>query len=126
MSKKALIITGVILGLISISFYKNHISTDDLIGKYVNNNTEPLLDGPRPIQERIDTLTIMENNTFSSQTWGDGTYVLESSFVEARIDLTYSYSMGKAGYEMSVTKPLFGKTRVWLNHDLNFYFEKIK
>ena len=124
MSKKTLIISGIILGLISFSFYKNHISTDELIGKYVNNNTEPLLDGPRPIQEGMDTLTIMENNTFSSRTWGEGKYVLESSFIETRIDLTYSYSMGKAGYEMSVTKPLFGKIRVWLNHDLNFYFEK--
>ena len=126
MNKKTIIISGILLVVMLIFFYKNHISTDDIIGKYVNNNTEPLLDGPKEIQKGVDTLIIMKDNKFSSKTWGDGTYIIKSSLMETKIDFKYTYSMGKAGYEAIVSKPLFNKTKIWLNYDLNFYFEKMK
>ena len=125
--KKLLIIVGlVIFGLIFLEGLTNYASKSSLEGLYINNNTDYILEGPRPITQGVDTLTIKKDNTFESQTWGSGTYKVEPSIFGTRIDLTYDYEMGKAGYEMLVTSPLFGQERIWLDYDLNYYFEKIK
>ena len=125
---KKLIIIGALLifGILFIKGLTNYTSKSSLEGRYINNNADNVLEGPRPISQGVDTLVINDDNTFDSQTWGEGTYKVEPSIFGTRIDLTYDYEMGKAGYKMLVTSPLFGQERIWLNHDLNFYFEKIK
>ena len=126
MKRIIVIISLLIFGLLLIDGFTNYASKSSLEGFYVNNNTEYVLEGPRPISQGVDTLIIHSDNTFDSQTWGKGTYKVKQSFFGTRIDLTYEYEMGKAGYEMKVTSPLFGQERIWLDYDLNFYFEKIK
>lgn len=123
MKKKRLII-GIGL-LVIFLVWKNYIPESSIIGKYVNNNTEPTLEGPSPIQNGVDTLRLFDNGTFKSRTWGDGTYEFEDAFFESKIDLTYSYPMGKAGYQMIAKKSLLGNVKLWFNFDLNFYFEKV-
>ncbi len=116
----------MIFGLLFFEGITNYVSKSALQGRYINNNTEYILEGPRPIEQGIDTLIIKNDNTFESQTWGSGTYMIEPSIFGTRIDLTYDYEMGKAGYEMLVTSPLFRQERIWLDYGMNFYFEKIK
>ncbi len=41
------------------------------------------------------------------------------------IELTYTYSMGKAGFNTQIEKSMLGNTKIWLNYDLGFYFENI-
>ena len=126
MKKRIIIVSSLIFGLLFIKGLTNYVSKSSLEGRYINNNTNYALEGPRPISQGVDTLVINNDNSFDSQTWGTGTYKVKPSIFGTRIDLTYDYEMGKAGYEMLVTSPLFGRERIWLNHDLNYYFEKIK
>lgn len=96
-----------------------------VVGAYINNNTIPMPEGPVPIEAYVDTLVLHENGTFSSRTWGEGTYELEGFLLSPTIKLQYLYSLGKASNSMTITKPLFAPLRIWLDHDLGFYFEKI-
>lgn len=105
--------------------WKNYIPKSSIVGKYVNNNTEFVLEGPSPIQNGIDSLVLLENDTFQSKTWGNGTYKISKSLMRTKIDLTYTYSMGKAGYSTQIEKSLFGKIKIWLDYDLCFYFKKV-
>jgi len=126
MKRIKIILILVVVGLLFFEGLTNYASKTSLEGRYVNNNTDYILEGPKPISQGVDTLVIKNDNTFDSKTWGTGTYKVNPSIFGTSIDLTYNYEMGKAGYEMSVTSPLFGQERIWLDHDLNFYFEKIK
>ncbi|MGB0850289.1 MAG: hypothetical protein ACPGTP_03515 [Bacteroidia bacterium] len=115
------------IGLILIMIvWKNYIPKSSIIGKYVNNNTESILEGPSHIHNGVDTLRLFDNGTFKSRTWGDGTYVFDDTFFESKIELTYSEPMGNAGYQMIVIKSLLGNIKLLLNLDLNFYFEKVE
>jgi hypothetical protein len=118
---KLLVGIGFIILLIA---WKNYIPESSIFGKYVNNNTEPILEGPSPIQNGVDTLRLFENGTFKSRTWGNGTYEISRSFMRTDIDLTYTYSMGKAGFSTQIKKSMLGKNKIWLNYDLGFYFQK--
>lgn len=126
MKKLIIIVSLLIFGLLFIEGLTNYASKSSLQGRYINNNADYVFEGPRPISQGVDTLVIKNDNTFDSQTWGTGTYKVKPSIFGTRIDLTYDYEMGKAGYEMLVTSPLFGQERIWLDYDLNYYFEKIK
>lgn len=126
MKRLVIIVSLLIFGLLFIEGLTNYASKSSLEGRYINNNTDYVLEGPRPISPGVDTLVINNDNTFNSQTWGTGTYKVKPSIFGTRIDLTYDYEMGKAGNEMLVTSPVFGQERIWLNYDLNYYFEKIK
>ena len=126
MKRLVIIVSLLIFGLLFIEGLTNYASKSSLEGRYINNNTDYVLEGPRPISQGVDTLVINNDNTFNSQTWGTGTYKVKPSIFGTRIDLTYDYEMGKAGNEMLVTSPVFGQERIWLNYDLNYYFEKIK
>jgi len=121
---KNILFIGIGLILI-IVVWKNYISKSSILGKYVNNNTEAILEGPSSIQNGVDTLELLENGTFSSKTWGNGTYKISKNLISTEIDLTYSYSMGKAGFSTQIEKSVFGKTKIWLNYDLGFYFKKV-
>lgn len=126
MKRPVVIVSFVIFGLLFIEGLTNYASKTSLEGRYINNNTNYILEGPSPISEGFDTLILNKDNTFDSKTWGTGTYKVKPSIFGTSIDLTYEYEMGKAGYQMLVTSPLFGKERLWLDSDLNYYFVKIK
>lgn len=113
----------LIICILLISFYlfKNFLSSNMIPGTYVSNNKESLMDGP----DFGDTLKIYNNNRFESQTWGNGTYKLKHSLKGTTIHLTYKYEFGNAGYEMNINRTLFGKPRINLNSDLEYYFEKV-
>ena len=116
----------VALGFISIIFiWKNYIPSSSITGQYVNNNTEPILGGPNPIQNGKDTLILFDNGIFQSKTWGNGTYTILRSLMETKIKLSYTYSLGEAGFSTQIEKSILGETRIWLSHDLGFYFKKI-
>jgi len=116
----------VILGLapfIAYYFYNNFFSAEALVGTYVNRNFHyqvRLVDIP---YER-DTLRLFENNKFSSTFWGNGTYKLKYSPMGTRIDLTYGYEFGKAGYSTRVTRRFGLNPKIILNDDQNHYLEK--
>lgn len=126
MKRLIIIISLVIFGLLFIEGLTNYASKTSLEGRYINNNTDYILEGPRPISQGVDTLVIKKDYTFDSKTWGKGTYRVKPSIFGTRIDLTYDYEMGKAGYEMLVTSPMFRQERIWLDYDMDFYFEKIE
>lgn len=119
---RILIIIALIIILIG---WKNYIPKSSILGEYANNNTKPILEGPSPIQNGIDTLKLLENDTFESKTWGNGRYEISKSFMRTEIDLTYTYPMGKAGFSTQIEKSMFGKIKIWLDYDLEFYFEKV-
>lgn len=112
--------------LLFLEGFTNYVSKSKIQGRYINNNTEFILEGPSPIEQGVDTLIIKRDNTFESKTWGSGTYSIQPSLFGTRIHLIYEYELGKAGYEMMVTAPLFRPIKIWLDYDMNFYFEKIK
>ena len=126
MKRLVIIVSLVIFGLLFIEGLTNYSSKTSLEGRYFNNNTDYILEGPRPISQGVDTLVIKKDYTFDSKTWGTGTYRVKPSIFGTRIDLTYDYEMGKAGYEMLVTSPMFRQERIWLDYDMDFYFEKIE
>lgn len=94
-------------------------------GKYVNNNTDYTLEGPKPIQQGYDTLTLFKDGTFSSNTWGNGVYKITDDFLGCEITLDYNYTAGKGSIRTQISRPFFGDLRIWLNHDRGFYFKRI-
>ena len=125
MEKVSLVLALIVL---LVFFWKMYIPKSSVVGIYVNNNTDYVLEGPQPITEGPpDTLTLYPDNTFTSKTWGNGTYIIEGgSMLSSSINLSYDYIMGKAGYGMGISKSYTGKIRLALSYDQNFYFEKIK
>lgn len=123
--RRKLIFGGIFLFL-SLLYWKDCLSVWCIHGKYVNNNTEPITDGPAQIQSRVDTLTLNEDGTFDCKTWGEGTYEVTSIRGIKTIDFSYKYDMGNAGFETYMVKPFFRNPRIILNSDLGFYFEKIE
>ena len=107
--------------LIVFYLFKNFLSENMISGTYVSNNKQSLIDGPN----FGDTLKIYSNNRFESQTWGNGKYRLKHSLNGTKIDLTYKYEFGNAGYEMNIYRTFFGKPRIDLDSDLEYYFEKV-
>jgi len=90
-----------------------------ITGVYISNNSEPVLEGP----DFGDKLILYNNNTFKSDTWGEGTFRLKYSFFETRIVLKY----GGAIYNSYFYRPFFfGAPRISLFRDLNYYYEKIE
>ncbi len=99
-------------------------SRDEIWGVYINNNTQPILDGPNSIEFGIDTLKIYADNRFVNKSWGLGHYQIKNGILTTEIDFSYNYELGEAGFSTRITKPLFGKYKIWLNKDLNFYYIK--
>jgi hypothetical protein len=115
----------VFIGVIIFSYIFNNFFTEGMItGVYISNNNQSILEGPNRIGEK---LFLLEDNKFKSDTWGNGTYELKYTFKGTRIDLTYNYEFGKAGYETSINRGYFiGKPQIILDRDLEFYFQKIE
>jgi len=121
---------GLIIGLL---IFKNYISKNSFVGKYVNNNTKPILVVPGTIPNSLDTLTLFENGEFKSKSWGKGNYEISSKYWNTEIKFSYiSGWNGKSPYPIygdystDITKSIFGKKKIWINSDLNYYFEKIE
>jgi hypothetical protein len=115
-------VTTILIILTLIIVWCKYLPEKSIYGKYINNNTQPILEGPNSIEHGIDTLIIYENGKFESNAWGKGTYKIEN---RKRISFTYDYEFGKAGYNTNISKSTLGKIRIILNQDLNFYYEKI-
>lgn len=122
--KKYKIFLGISL-IVGLLIWRNHIPKKYVIGKYVNNNTESILEGPNSIENGQDTLVLFETGKFESNTWGFGTYEVTPKLWKTEIALTYDYGIAKAGYTTQISKSILGKNRIWLKYDLLFYFEKI-
>ena len=124
MKKKAIILFSVLSIIILLSDLLM-TSRDEIWGVYINNNTEPILEGPNSIKHGFDTLRIYSNNRFVNKSWGVGNYQIKNGILKTEIDFSYKYELGHAGYSTKITKPIFGEYKIWLNSDLNFYYTKI-
>ena len=124
--KRVLIITVLIffIGLIALSI--NLPMTDDQItGTYVNTNYEKeicCLEAPHV----ADTMVLKSDGTFTSGFYGDGTYKISKGVLETKINWTYDYEMGKAGYSTYFTNEINDTPKIMLNYDLNHYYKKIE
>lgn len=125
MKKHLVIIFSVLGGFSIVEGLSNYVSKSEIIGRYTNNNTESLLEGPRSISQGVDTLIMKGDNTFESQTWGTGTYNIEPSVFGTLIILTSESGTGKRIFSAKVTAPWFRPGKIWLDYDQNFFYEEI-
>jgi len=100
----------------------NFFTKSMIVGTYVSNNKTSIIDGP----SNGDTLVLLDNNTFKSQTWGNGKYSLEYSGKGTKINIHYKYEFGTAGYQMGIQRSFYIKPKIIIDRDLNYYFEKFK
>lgn len=101
----------------------------ELVGTYVNNyseNINPMLIPPEA-PAKIDTLILLENNKFTSQCFGKGTYEVYELNNSLYIGLN-SHDTNNAGYNMIISSiGLLKKTIIlYMNIDGNYYYKKIK
>ena len=118
MTRKNLIIIFLVLFAILIA-YNNFYTSEMISGKYIYKFPYFTAEGPK----QGDAITLKENGSFESDTWGKGTYKLSGS----TLNLNYTYEFGKAEFETNIYRPLFvGNPRIRISEDLNYYFEKEK
>lgn len=112
-----------IILLIGTFIYSRYIPLSAVTGIYLSNNSAPLADGPG----FGDTLELLDDNSFRSDTWGSGTFNLRHAIGGTSLELRYKYEYGSAGYITQFYRPFFyGKPRISIFRDANSYFEKIK
>ncbi|MEN2412581.1 hypothetical protein [Flavobacterium mesophilum] len=114
MNKKILLSIVFLIGLVYT--YNNFFTKSMIIGTYVSNGNG--IDGPN----KNDTLILLENNTYESQTWGKGKYTLKAN----TINIYYDYEFGKASYQMRIERNFYLKPKLVFDFDQDNYFEKIK
>ena len=114
MNKKILLLILFVFGIIYV--YDGCFTESMIIGTYVSNGIG--IDGPN----KNDTLILLENNTYESQSWGKGGYTLKGN----TITIHYDYEFGKASYQMSIERNFYIKPKLVFDHDQDYYFEKIK
>jgi hypothetical protein len=120
MNNRRRLILGISILFVLAYMYDCVIPKATVIGTYVSKSKEPMADGPH----YGDTLVLLENNNFQSDTWGNGTYEIEYTLNRTRINLTYD--SGKAYYSSYFYRPFFiGPHRIKVSRDLNYYFERI-
>ena len=118
MKLKITLISSFILLIVLSILYDNLYTISMISGSYVYNFPAVIADGPG----QGDTLILKENGDFENGTWGKGTYHISGS----KLSLTYEYEFGKAGFETSIYRPLFwGKPRIGVVKDLDYYYKKI-
>ena len=114
--KKVSILSLIILIIISI-MHDNLYTVGMVSGEYTYNFPLGGPDGPN----QGDKLLLKKDGTFQSDTWGEGTYKING----ADLNLSYKYGYGRAGYGMIIYRSFYwGKTRLSIIRDLNYYFEK--
>lgn len=116
MKLKQIILFLVILFIgISIGF-DNYYPQNSIVGNYIYNFPISTVDGPN----EGDQLLLKNNGIFNSKTWGQGTYMISGS------RLKLFYNSNKSDFECNFYRPFFwGKPRIKINSDLNYYFSKI-
>lgn len=122
MRYKFKILIVLIVLIFSSYLYNNFFTIGMISGTYVSNNTQPILEGPYDSY----TLVLFDDNKFISETWGEGTYQLNYSIRGTQIDLNANDASGMGGFNSHLERSFYGKPRIVLFRDLNFYFEKIK
>lgn len=114
--KKASIVSLIILIVMSI-MYDNIYTIGIVSGEYTYNFPLGGPDGPN----QGDKLLLKKDGTFQSDTWGEGTYKINGT----NLDLSYKYEYGRAGYKMMICRSFYwGKPRLSIIRDLEYYFEK--
>lgn len=73
-----------------------------------------------------DTLTLFKNNRFESSYWGKGSYKIIYSLDGTKIQLTYRYKFGLAGYKASIERLNWRTPKIILDRDRNHYYEKLE
>lgn len=100
------------------------MTKSQVVGTYINKNYQ---NDPVPeVPHGIDTLTLKSDGTFTSGFYGDGTYKVGCGILTTKIDWTYEYEMGKAGFSTYFSNKIYEKPKIILNYDLNHYYQKIK
>lgn len=116
MKLRTIIITSVILITSFFIVYNNFYTPHMISGTWVYDFPVALPEGP----SRGDSLKLKENGTFESDTWGNGTYILNGS------ELNLTYEHGTAGFQTNISRPLFwDEPRIDIESDLCYYFKKI-
>ena len=118
MNKKILVLIIFFIGLIYV--YDNFFTKSMITGTYVSNGNG--INGPN----KSDTLILLENNTYESQSWGNGKYTLKNLGKGTTINIHYDYEFGKASYQMSIERNFYIKPKLVFDFDQDYYFEKIK
>jgi len=112
---------SVILAIVIAGVYDNFYPQSILLGVYVSNNVEPVLEGP----QGIDTLTLNADNTFKCGAWGFGTYDIKGSSIHFSYEYMNMGRMEKAGYTCNLYRPMFfGRIHIELFRDLSYAYIK--
>lgn len=109
--------TLIIVTLITITFLYNSFFPKFLVvGTYKSSIKDPFATNGI---ENGEILTLNSDNTFISETWGNGTYTLKGSRI--------NFSFNNEGYSTYFYRPyFFGTPRIVIFRDLNSEYIKIK
>lgn len=128
MKKTSFIAIFLLLSLFLHNSCRNY-REKELIGTYVNNYSENINPMSIPLEAptKIDTLVLLENNKFTSQCFGKGTYEVYELNNSLYIGLN-SHDTDNTGYNMTISSiGLLKKTIILnINIDENYYYKKIK
>lgn len=119
MKSKIVIIITIIIIITTAIIYDNFYTNKMVSGSYVYNFPTYIVDGPNT----GDILNLKENGTFESNSWGNGTFIINGSDLE----LCYKNEFGKSSFECGIYRPLFfGEPHISICRDLDYYFKKNK
>lgn len=117
MNKKLLLSIVFLIPVIYV--YNNFFTKFMITGTYVSNGNST--DGPN----KSDTLILLDNNNYISQSWGKGKYTLNNSGKGTTINIHYDYEFGKGSYQMSIKRNFYLKPKLVFDFDQDYYFKKI-
>lgn len=119
MKNKKIVLTLIVIVLCTFT-YNTFFPKFLITGKYQSEISNTF--GADGIEDGED-LIINSDNTFSSDSWGNGTYKLEHGFKGTRID----FSFGNEGNNTYFYRPFFfGNPRIVIFRDLSSEFVKIE
>jgi hypothetical protein len=127
-----ILIPTVVLFLLFWYIYSNYFTKNMIIGTYVktkNPDNIVVLEAP----SGSDTLVLFDDGHYASHYyWGkSGTYEVSYSMDGTSIHFpylkkrVYNGKDGFVGYGSSIERQWFSKIRIYLDRDLNIYYEKI-
>lgn len=113
------VVLVLVIFIVSLIYWNNFFPRALVLGVYVSNNTEPLLEGPKG----IDTLILLENGKYKNRTWGEGDYEISGD----KIHFIINHPDGKMNYHSYFSRPYFiGPPQIILNYDLGYYYRKVQ
>ena len=109
----------LVIIIFCLVIWNNFFPKPLVVGTYISNNKEPLLEGPKG----IDTLILLENGKYKNRTWGEGYYNIDGS----EIHFIIHYPHGEMNYYSSFSSPYFiGPPQLLLNYDLGYFYRKVQ